>query len=72
MSISRAARNGNASLLMSADVIDCRSSRERGPCTLICAYPDVTSVTKACALSGMWRFIHVSTWRCAVSDATTQ
>jgi hypothetical protein len=37
MSISRAARNGNASFDRSAVVSDCSSSRERGPCTLICA-----------------------------------
>ena len=49
MSISRAVRNGNASLDRSTDVSDCSSSRDRGPCTLSCAKPDVTSVTKACA-----------------------
>ena len=73
MSISRAARNGNASLRMSAVVTSCISSRERGPWMLICAYAagHVGRRTRG-ASSGTWRFIHVSTWRCAVSDATTQ
>ena len=71
MSISRAARNGNASLDMSAVVTAASSSRERGPWMLIWAYPDVTSVTKACA-SPKCRRIHVCACRCAVSEATTQ
>ena len=37
ISISRAARNGNASLERSARVTDCSNSRERGPWTLSCA-----------------------------------
>ena len=37
MSISAAARNGNASLDMSASVTAASSSRDRGPWMLICA-----------------------------------
>ena len=37
MSISRAVRNGNASLDRSASVTAASSSRERGPWMLICA-----------------------------------
>ena len=33
MSISRTQRNGKAALDRSAEVSDCRNSRERGPCT---------------------------------------
>ena len=69
-SISRAVRNGNASFDRSAVVSDCSSARDRGPCTLIWAYAAVTSVTKACA-SPTWRRMWASTWRWAVSVATT-
>ena len=72
MSIERAVRNGNASLDRSTDVSDCSSSRDRGPCTLICAKPEVMSVTNACMSSVMCRRIQVSACRCAVSEATTQ
>jgi hypothetical protein len=49
-----------------------QQSRERGPCTLSCAIPEVTSVTKAWASSGMFRFSHASTWRTIVSVTTTR
>ena len=71
MSMSCTERNGKASLLMSADVSACISSRDLGPWMLIWLYAPVTSVTMAWLPSGVCRFIHVSTCRCAVSVATT-
>ena len=69
-SISRAARNGNAAFDKSADVSDCSTSRDSGPCTLSCANAAVTSVTNACASPTSRRSCD-STWRWAVSVATT-
>ena len=71
MSMVRAARNGNASFDMSADVIAWITSRERGPWTLICASADVTSVANARS-SPMCRRSHACTWPWALSDATTR
>ena len=71
ISISRAVRKGNASLLRSAEVMACSNSRERGPCTLSCANAEVWSATKAWA-SPKLRFMWVSIWRCTVSEPTTK
>mmetsp|Transcript_27916 Transcript_27916/g.48866 ORF Transcript_27916/g.48866 Transcript_27916/m.48866 type:complete len:229 (+) Transcript_27916:78-764(+) len=75
MSIWRAARNGKSASDMLALVHSARSSRDRGPCRLICAHPPVTSVTQAKPKrlwSTMARCRRLSTCRWAVSVATTR
>ena len=72
MSISRAARNGNASFDRSTRRERLHQLARARPLHVDLRVPEVTSVTNACASSGKCRFIHVSTWRCAVSEATTQ